>query len=578
MVYVLCHQYLSETGNMNCLVMESDKNIRELVEIYGAVHFLLEEMTGNNCPVISIPRLRRVLTKFYGMIDRTILFDESELNKITVPLDSVFRKAYLQARDGKSEGVIIVDRFLARESCCGDRYKEIMKTWLPKGRELEELRAMLCIPEECVSVFGDVEPIKISEVYSEMLKRETTTKNILGCTQKYGEGILLQEKKGNFYVQSSVGKEPFIEFVKNQIYQGMKNGDSMVVIDPGRMIDKREMWIYLMIHGYRVEYYCLNPMDESNCFNCFYGLGKNDEKLIQRIASDILDNQKYNMVPAVEKISKVLLSAVMLAAMTEMKEEDRNMVEIAKIFRSNVSGAMLDKILRSMFDKLEMSHPAKKLFEIYSEAPGDIKISAIHKISSALKVYEDCIRETLTEHRYDLEMLIKQKTVLFVIPGEQVESQTLLSVFMERVYDSTIKAAEKFPDHREVQFLLMGYPGFGKINGLDTYMKDGKEQEIFTTLCAEIPEQEKMIHNDVLEQVDHVSRYCEYGIFINRVEPDTTCDHAEKVKPRYRESIICGKGEDSIVYPCCLYESKYHPYKIPEDIEDLLTMYSSKTR
>lgn len=574
MIYVLCHQYLSETGNMNCLVMESDKSIRELVEIYSAVHFLLEEMTGNNCPAISIPRLRRVLTEFYGMNDRTILFDESELNKIAVPLDSVFRKVYLQERDGKSEGVIIVDRFLARESCCGDRYKEIMNTWLPKGKELERLQAILCIPEECVSVFGNVESIEISEVYSEMLKRETTTKNILGCTQKYGEGILLQERKGNLYIQSNVGEEPFVEFVKNQIYQGMKSGDSMVVIDPNRNIYTREMWIYLTIHGYRVECYRLDSIDESNCFNCLSELGKNNEDLIKKMASDIIDNQKYNMMPAVEKIAKVLLSAVMLATTTEMKEKDRNMMEIAKIFRSNVSADMLDKILRTMFHELEMSHPAKKLFEIYSEAPKDIKVSAIQKIKNALRVYEECICEaTMTEHRYDMEMLIKQKSILFVIPGEQTESQALFSVFMERLYDSTMRAAESIPDHREVQFLLMGYPFFGKINGLDAYMKDGKNRGIFTTLYAEIPKQEI-----VWKQMDQVFEYCEYGIFINGIEPDMTYDHVEGAEPRYRESIIYGKGEDSIVYPCYLYESKYHPYKIPEDIEDLLTMYSGKTR
>ena len=38
-----------------------------------------------------------------------------------------------------------------------------------------------------------------------------------------------------------------------------------------------------------------------------------------------------------------------------------------------------------MFDEIDISHPGKKLFEIYSEAPVGIKLYAIQRVADALK-------------------------------------------------------------------------------------------------------------------------------------------------------------------------------------------------
>lgn len=61
---------------------------------------------------------------------------------------------------------------------------------------------------------------------------------------------------------------------RNQIYQRIRRGDSMVIVDPERRLHTREMWIYLTIHGYQVDSYDLDCMDESCCFNCLYGFNK----------------------------------------------------------------------------------------------------------------------------------------------------------------------------------------------------------------------------------------------------------------------------------------------------------------
>ena len=47
-------------------------------------------------------------------------------------------------------------------------------------------------------------------------------------------------------------------------------------------------------------------------------------------------------------------------------------------------------------------------------------------------------------------------------------------------------------------------------------------------------------------------------------------------KEKYREIIKCKDNEDAIECHCYMYRSENHPYPIPENTEDLLTMYSKR--
>ena len=80
--------------------------------------------------------------------------------------------------------------------------------------------------------------------YTHLLKQESETGDILGCNAT-GEKILTTTGYGNLNVRSSnlSGREPLIDFARNQIYQRIRRGDSIVIIDPERRLHTREMWI-----------------------------------------------------------------------------------------------------------------------------------------------------------------------------------------------------------------------------------------------------------------------------------------------------------------------------------------------
>lgn len=405
----------------------------------------------------------------------------------------------------------------------------------------------MCKKIETNENFFSLGEILVREISPELLKQESETGDILGCNAT-GEKILTTTGYGNLNVRSSnlSGREPLIDFARNQIYQRIRRGDSIVIIDPERRLHTREMWIYLTIHGYCVDSYDLDCMDGSCCFNCLSGfdkkLRKEDLDLIQRIANDIINDQRHNVPFAVDKISKILLSAVMIAAITEMEEKDRNMVEIATIFRLGVSGIMLDKILHVMFDEIDISHPGKKLFEIYSEAPVGIKLYAIQRVADALKVYEDYISENFKLHQYDMAMPIKQKCVLFVTPGKTAQDKVLFSSFMEKLYDMIIETI----DQEECMEHINEIYDHCKI---DILIEDTDSSLHYTHKCG----------NTTIGEEPEI--------------PGMSCHSND---PKYREIIKCKDNEDAIECHCYMYRSENHPYPIPENTEDLLTMYSKR--
>lgn len=141
MLYVLDHYYAIDHENY-CLVVESDKSPKEIVEICSAITFLFEDVVDDST-CLSMPCLLTILQEYYGVKDRKHDFPIEALRSLKMPIDDVYEKMVIST--SKSFGYMgyIVDLYEAREYCCGEKYKKIMNKWLPKGQDLENLKALL---------------------------------------------------------------------------------------------------------------------------------------------------------------------------------------------------------------------------------------------------------------------------------------------------------------------------------------------------------------------------------------------------------------------------------------------------
>ena len=92
-----------------------------------------------------------------------------------------------------------------------------------------------------------------------------------------------------------------------------------------------------------------------------------------------------------------------------------------------------------------------------------------------------------------------------------------------------------------------------------------------------------------MEHINEIYDHCKIDILIEDTDSSLHCGNTtigeepeipgmscHSNDPKYREIIKCKDNEDAIECHCYMYRSENHPYPIPENTEDLLTMYSKR--
>ena len=139
-IFILDHYY-----NVNhlkqCLVIESDKSVEEMVQITSAISFLLEDMTDPSY-CLEEEWLLECLENFYDVKNVKSEIDSLQFKRVQMPINGVYETTSLKY-DNQIRQAYIVDLYEARESCCGTNYAVMMKTRLPKEEKLRELADLL---------------------------------------------------------------------------------------------------------------------------------------------------------------------------------------------------------------------------------------------------------------------------------------------------------------------------------------------------------------------------------------------------------------------------------------------------
>ena len=140
-MYILDHYY-SIDHEKQCLVIEINKSVEEMIEITSVISFVLEDMID---PSVYLEEewLLECLEKFYGAENVKDGVEIGYLQGLKMPIEDVFQGVLYRGHHSVTKKGYVIDLYSARESCCGEKYMNIMDRWLPKGKKLEELRALL---------------------------------------------------------------------------------------------------------------------------------------------------------------------------------------------------------------------------------------------------------------------------------------------------------------------------------------------------------------------------------------------------------------------------------------------------
>lgn len=88
MIYILDHYY-TVNHEKYCVIVKSDKFIQDIIEIYSAIEFLLEEIVDEGA-LLEERCLLKILEDFYEAKNIKDLFSDEELSLIDMPIDGLY--------------------------------------------------------------------------------------------------------------------------------------------------------------------------------------------------------------------------------------------------------------------------------------------------------------------------------------------------------------------------------------------------------------------------------------------------------------------------------------------------------
>lgn len=256
-------------------------------------------------------------------------------------------------------------------------------------------------------------------------------------------------------------------YARAQIIQCVKRGESICVTDPkGELY--ADTYIYLRDHGYDVKMFNTKEPSYSDAWNCLGEIGKGNEmELMAQMFADIIiqntsDGQQGGNI--FDQGAIALLKALCLYVFTDPDEDNKTLGRVYEMLVNNN-----EAVLTQMFDRLDISHPAKAPWGIYKGGSdnlrGNIKNGLGVRLARAMD--SPLIRKITGYDEIDLEQLGKSKSAFFIITSDQDNVMGFLStLFFTFLFIDLVRYADG-PGHGHldvpVNMILDEFPNIGQI-------------------------------------------------------------------------------------------------------------------
>lgn len=324
------------------------------------------------------------------------------------------------------------------------------------------------------------------------------------------------------YGASGTGKSR--SFVRPQIMQCAKRGESVIVTDPkGEMYE--DMAVYLKNKGYKVRIFNLVDPQYSDSWNCLAEITHDPNKveLMAQTFADVIINNTANGKgdPFWDKSEMNLLKALSLyVALDEFKTpEERTIGSVYDMLIENS-----EEQLFAMFDKLPKHHPARQPWGIFKQGSDAVRGNTITGLGSRLQVFQsEVIRAITSVSDIDLEEIGKEKTALFVIMSDQDGTLSFISsLFFSFLFIRLVRYADNQPSRAvdvPVNFILDEFPNIGQIPDFTKKLSTIRSRELRVAVIFQNISQLQNRYPDGLWE--EIIGNCDTQLFLGCVD-DTT--------------------------------------------------------
>lgn len=252
-------------------------------------------------------------------------------------------------------------------------------------------------------------------------------------------------------------------YVRNNLFQAVKSGWSVVVTDPKGELT-RDFRTFFIKQGYTVKVFNLVDMIHSDRWNPL-SVVKTDIDA-QMFCEVVIANTgvpgRKGGDPFWDRAETNLLKALVLYVINELPEHERNVGSLYKILASGDS-----KYLDAIFGSLPHDHPAKMPFNIYAETSPQVRSGVIIGLGTRLQVFQNDLVRSLTEKSdISLDLPGKERCAYFCIISDMDRAfDFLASLYFSFLFISLTRSADRSGGELAVpaNFLLDEFCNIGHI-------------------------------------------------------------------------------------------------------------------
>jgi len=243
----------------------------------------------------------------------------------------------------------------------------------------------------------------------------------------------------NVAVYGASGSMKSRAYVRNNIFQAVMSGESVIVTDPKGELTQ-DFYLWIKQKDYHVKIFNLVNMANSDRWNPLSDI--KDDIDAQIFSSVVIENtvaptQKKGD-PFWQQGEQNLLKALALYVTKEMTEERRNIGTLYSLLTD-------PKSLDAMFGMLSRDHPAKAPYGIFTETSGVVRSGIILGLGSRLQVFQNkLVQEITSVSDIDLELPGKEKCAYFcVISDTESTFSFLASLFLNFLFMRMMRMADR---------------------------------------------------------------------------------------------------------------------------------------
>lgn len=380
-------------------------------------------------------------------------------------------------------GFIFLGLVIAKMGLPTDRYDERGFTisddgtygtsgWMSR-EDIEEEMLVIDINEVKGPVFGEI-PDEPGNVVSFRIKPE------------HPEDLRPYRFNKNAAIYGASGSGKSRAYVRNQIMQCVRRGESVVITDP-----KSEMYSsmagYLEDQGYSVRVFNLINPNYSDSWNSVYEVMEDEDQLelmAQTFSSVVIANTVGEGGKADhfwDNAEMNLLKALLLYVVCDKSRrvEDKNFGEVYRLI-TEVDATKLE----AMFETLPPIHPAKQPWNIFVKAGPQVKGNVIIGLGSRLQVFQaHSIRKLTADIDIDLTKPGVEKTAIFIIMSDQDSTLNFLSsLFFSFIFIKLVRYADQHGKGGKlpvpVNFILDEFPNIGRIPDFEKKISTVRSRDV----------------------------------------------------------------------------------------------------